>query len=223
MENQMRKIITGAFVSLDGVMQAPGGPEEDPTGGFEHGGWVAPHFDEKLGQNVGELFSEPFDLLLGRKTYDIFAAHWPYVAQDDPIGPLFDRIGKYVASRNPDLKLSWQNSHWLGTDTVAAVRKLKSEEGPHLVTQGSTDFLQTLLRHGLVDEMHLSIFPVVLGKGKKLFGDGAIPVGLRLLDSSTSGSGVAMNRYSVGGEVATGSFAFEQPTGAELERRRNLT
>lgn len=121
----MRKIIVGAFTSLDGVMQAPGGPDEDPIGGFKFGGWAAPMFDEKMGAFIGELFAKPFDLLLGRKTYDIFAAHWPYVDKDDPIGPLFDRIDKYVATRNPDFKPTWQNSHVLGSDTIAAVRKLK--------------------------------------------------------------------------------------------------
>ena len=121
MERGMRKIIAGAFTSLDGVMQSPGGPHEDPVGGFQHGGWVAPHFDDRLGQFMGEMFARPFDLLLGRKTYDIFAAHWPYAGEDDPIGPLFNRIQKFVASRNPDVKLTWQNSHWLGSDSVAAV------------------------------------------------------------------------------------------------------
>ncbi len=219
----MRKIIVGAFTSLDGVMQAPGGPDEDPTGGFRHGGWAAPHFDEALGQAVDEMFARPFDLLLGRKTYDIFAAHWPYAGADDPIGHLFDRIGKYVASRNADVKLDWKGSHWLGSDTVAALRKLKSEEGPDLLTQGSTDFLQTLFRNGLVDEVNLFIFPLVLGKGKKLFGDGVMPAAMKLAGSKVSGSGVTANRYLVDGKVVTGSFEFEQPTEAELERRRNLT
>ncbi|WP_309084468.1 dihydrofolate reductase family protein [Chelativorans sp.] len=219
----MRKIIVGAFVSLDGVMQAPGGPDEDPTGGFGFGGWVAPHFDETLGEAVGEMFAAPFDLLLGRKTYDIFAAHWPYVGPDDPIGPLFDRINKYVASRNPNLKLTWQNSHALGPDAVAAVKELKQGEGPDLLTQGSTDFLKSLFAAGLVDEINLSVFPVVLGKGKRLFGDGSFPTALRLVSSKTSKSGVTINKYVRAGEIVTGSFEFEQPTEAELERRRNLT
>jgi dihydrofolate reductase len=219
----MRKIIVGAFVSLDGIMQAPGGPDEDPIGGFKFGGWVAPYFDETMGASVGEMFAKPFDLLLGRKTYDIFAAHWPYVGADDPIGPLFDRITKYVATRNPTLKLDWQNSQTLGADVVTAVGKLKSEDGPDLLTQGSTDFLQTLFKHHLVDEINVSIFPVVLGKGKKLFGDGASPAALKLINSQVSGSGVTINKYVRGGEVMTGSFEFEQPTEAELERRRNLS
>ena len=219
----MRKIIVGAFTSLDGVMQAPGGPQEDPIGGFNFGGWAAPLFDEKMGASVGELFSKPFDLLLGRKTYDIFAAHWPYVERDDPIGPLFDRITKYVATRNPAFKPTWQNSEVLGADTVAAVKKLKSEDGPDLVTQGSTEFLKALFDNDLVDEIHVSVFPVILGKGKRLFGEASFPRALTLIGSSTSDTGVVMSKYARAGEVTTGSFEFETPTDAELERRRNLT
>jgi dihydrofolate reductase len=219
----MRKIIVGAFMSLDGIMQAPGGPHEDPAGDFEYGGWAAPYFDETMGKAVGEMFANPFDLLLGRKTYDIFAAHWPYVGADDPIGPLFDRITKYVATRNPIFKLEWQNSRTLGADVVAAVKTLKSEEGPDLLTQGSTDFLQTLFTHELVDEINASIFPVVLGKGKRLFGEGSSPAALKLISSQVSGSGVTINKYVRSGQVVTGSFEFEQPTEAELKRRRNLT
>ncbi|SFJ22946.1 RibD C-terminal domain-containing protein [Phyllobacterium sp. CL33Tsu] len=219
----MRKVIVGAFVSLDGVMQAPGGPEEDPVGGFEYGGWVAPYFDEKMGEAVGEMFAKPFDLLLGRKTYDIFAAHWPYAGADDPIGPLFDRITKFVATRNADFKLEWQNSQSLGPDVVAAVKKLKAEEGPDLLTQGSSDFLQTLFKHDLVDEMYVSIFPLILGKGKRLFGSGATPIALKLVSSKTSGTGTTINKYIRDGDVRTGSFEFDQPTEAELRRRKNLT
>lgn len=219
----MRKIIVGAFVSLDGVMQAPGGPEEDPIGGFRFGGWVAPFFDEKMGESVGETFAKPFDLLLGRKTYDIFAAHWPYAGADDPIGPLFDRIDKFVATRNPAFAPTWQNSHVLGPDAVAAVRALKASEGPDLLTQGSTEFLKALFENDLVDEIHVSIFPVILGKGKRLFADASFPRALTLISSKTSDTGVTMNKYARAGEVATGSFEFDTPTDAELERRRNLT
>jgi dihydrofolate reductase len=223
MENGMRKVIVGAFVSLDGIMQAPGGPDEDPIGGFKYGGWGVPYFDKSMEGAVGEMFAKPFDLLLGRKTYDIFAAHWPYVGPDDPIGPLFDRINKFVATRNRNLKLIWQNSQLLGPDAVVAVRKLKSEEGPDLLTQGSTDFLKTLFESGLVDEINVSFFPLVLGKGKKLFGDGAFPTALKLVSSKVSGSGVTINKYVRDGEIVTGSFEFRQPTETELERRRNLT
>jgi dihydrofolate reductase len=219
----MRKIIVGAFTSLDGVMQAPGGPDEDPTGGFRHGGWAFPFFDEDMGKAVDEMFSEPFDLLLGRKTYDIFAAHWPYAGADDPIGSLFDRITKYVATRDPGMALDWQNSRTLGTDVVETLKELKKEDGPNLLTQGSTDFLQTLFRHGLVDEMYVSVFPVILGGGKRLFDEGATPVTLKLLGSKTSGTGIVVNRYAAAGPVVTGSFEFEQPTETELERRRKLS
>ena len=219
----MRKVVVGAFVSLDGIMQAPGGPHEDPIGGFEYGGWVFPYFDEAMGEAISEMFADPFDLLLGRKTYDIFAAHWPYVGADDPIGPLFDRVTKFVATRNPELKLGWQNSRTLGTDAVAAVKKLKGANGPDLLTQGSTDFLQTLFRNDLVDELYLSVFPVVLGNGKRLFGDGASAAAFKLIGSRVSGSGVTVNRYVRAGEIVTGSFAFERPGEAELARRRNLS
>lgn len=216
----MRKIKVGAFTSIDGVMQAPGGPEEDPTGGFAFGGWVAPLFDDKVGAAVDQLMGEPFDLLLGRKTYDIFAAHWPY--SGDEMGAMFDRINKYVASRNPDLELTWQNSVHLGADPVAALKKLKQEEGRDLVTQGSTDFLQTLFKSGLVDEITVFTFPVVLGKGKRLFGDAVSPTTLKLIDSTVSDNGVLLSRYTVGGPIETGSFEFEQPTEAEIRRRAGL-
>ena len=219
----MRRIIVGAFVSLDGVMQAPGGPDEDPTGGFGYGGWVAPLFDDMMGEVVGEMFSKPFDLLLGRKTYDIFAAHWPYAAEDDPIGPLFDRITKFVATRNPDFQPAWQNSRTLGPDPVAELKRLKREDGPDLLTQGSTDFMKTLLAHSLVDEFNVFIFPVILGKGKRLFAEGAEPVGLKLVSSRTSPNGIVVTKYVPDGAVKTGSFEFDTPTEAELERRRNLT
>jgi dihydrofolate reductase len=204
-------------------MQAPGGPDEDPTGGFRFGGWAAPYFDEAMGAAVDDMFARPFDLLLGRKTYDIFSAHWPYAGPDDPIGTLFDRITKFVATRNPKLQLNWQNSQSLGPDVVAALKKLKSEDGSNLLTQGSTDFLRTLFKHDLVDELYVHIFPVVLGGGKRLFSDGASPVALKLESSKTSPSGVTSNKYVRGGEIQTGSFEFDQPTEAELERRRKLT
>lgn len=219
----MRKVIVGAFTSLDGVMQAPGGPDEDPVGGFRHGGWAVPYFDEMTHGAVREMFDRPFDLLLGRKTYDIFAAHWPYAAPDDWIGRLFNRINKYVATRNQAMKLNWQNSHALGPDAVGAVRKLKQGEGPDLLTQGSTAFLKTLFAQDLVDEINIMILPLMLGTGKRLFGDGAVSTALKLVSSKVSGSGVIINRYVRNGPVVTGSFASEQPSEAELERRKNLT
>ena len=206
----MRKIVVSAFISLDGVMQAPGGPEEDTSGGFKFGGWVFPHFDAESGSAMGEIFGQPFDLLLGRKTYDIFAAYWPHVTDpNDPIGPLFNRITKYVASRsNPTL--AWNNSQLLGGDAVTALKKLKGEEGPDLLTQGSSNFLQTLWSHGLVDEFWVLTFPLVLGKGKRLFEDGAAPTGLKLIKSKIYSNGVIVAKYVPDGAVKTGSFSLEE-------------
>jgi dihydrofolate reductase len=220
----MRKVIAAAFVSLDGVMQAPGGPDEDPTGGFEHGGWTAPYFDEALGQVMGESFGTPFDLLLGRKTYDIFAAHWPFVdsADEAEIAGIFNRATKYVASRSTS-EFSWENSKWLGPDAPAAVRELKKGEGPQLLTQGSSDFVQTLLAADLIDEFRLLIFPVALGTGKKFFGGGTLPVAFRLEHSSASPSGVIVATYVRAGDIHTGSFALETPSEEEVKRRQNLT
>jgi dihydrofolate reductase len=213
----MRRLIVATFISLDGVMQAPGGPQEDPTGGFAFGGWTFPHFDAALGGAMGEIFGRPFDLLLGRKTYDIFAAYWPHVTDPNhPIGPLFNRITKYVASRSRPT-LAWHNSRLLGEDVVAALNKLKSEDGPDLLVQGSSDFLQTLWKNNLVDEFSVLIFPVVLGKGKRLFGDGTTPGGLRLVKSRSFPTGVIVANYVPDGAVKTGSF--ELPEATETEPR----
>ncbi|WLS02833.1 dihydrofolate reductase family protein [Shinella oryzae] len=219
----MRKLIVSAFISLDGVMQAPGGPQEDPIGGFRFGGWGVPYFDETAGAVIDELFARPFDLLLGRKTYDIFAAHWPYADANDPIGPLFDRVTKYVATRNPAFRTTWQNSRTLGADAVTAVKALKGSDGPDLLTQGSPDFLRTLFENDLVDEINVFVFPVILGKGKRLFGDASFPRAFTLESSRTSQNGIVISRYARAGDVTTGSFEFDTPTEAELERRRNLT
>jgi dihydrofolate reductase len=219
----VRRIVVATFTSLDGVMQAPGGPQEDPTGGFTLGGWTAPYFDGALGASLGQIFGRPFDLLLGRKTYDIFAAHWPYVTDpNDPIATAFNRVTKYVASRSSP-KLGWQNSQLLGDDIVASLKKLKGQDGPDLLVQGSSDLLQTLWREGLVDELSVLIFPVVLGKGKRLFGDGASPAGLKLLKSQSFPTGVIVANYQPDGAVKTGDFQLAEPTEAELERRRTLT
>jgi dihydrofolate reductase len=204
----MRKILVATFIGLDGVMQAPGGPQEDPTGGFTLGGLTAPYFDEALGASLGEIFGRPFDLLLGRKTYDIFAAHWPYVADpNDPIASVFNQVTKYVASRSTP-RLTWQNSQLLGEDIVASLKKLKGEDGPDLLVQGSSDLLQTLWRSDLVDEFSVLIFPVVLGKGKRLFGNGAIPVALKLVKSQSYPTGVIVANYEPDGEVKTGDFSL---------------
>jgi dihydrofolate reductase len=217
----MRKIVAQIFVSLDGVMQAPGGPDEDPTGGFDYGGWVFHYFDDESGAAVGEAFGKPFDLLLGRKTYDIFAAYWPYVPDDHPIGNPFNAVTKYVATRS-DRKLTWNNSRTLGHDVVAALRDLKQQDGPDLLIQGSSNFVQTLLTHDLIDEFRLFIFPLLLGKGKRLFGNGTVPAALKLTGSKPFPSGVIMATYEPAGEVKKGSFTLENPSEDEIERRKNL-
>ncbi|WP_225770054.1 dihydrofolate reductase family protein [Inquilinus sp. Marseille-Q2685] len=217
----MRKVVAAAFLSLDGVMQAPGGPEEDPTGGFALGGWTFHHWDEAMGKAMDETFGAPFDLLLGRKTYEIFAAHWPHVGADDPIGKVFNAATKYVATRST-APLAWQNSVALRGDAAEAVAGLKRHTGPTLLLQGSTDLIQTLLAHDLIDEFRLMTFPVVLGRGKRLFGRGAIPAGLTLVSSQASTTGVVMSTYLRSGEVTTGSFALGEPSEAELARRERM-
>jgi dihydrofolate reductase len=227
----MRKIIVAAFVSVDGVMQAPGGPDEDPTGGFTFGGWTHPLWDDQGRAAMGELFERPFDLLLGRKTYDIFAAHWPFVPVEptapgyEPfnaaIAQRFNALTKYVATHRPE-SLVWQNSEALGSDVVARLRVLKAGDGPALLTQGSSELLQTLFAHDLVDELRTLTFPLLLGRGKRLFGGTALPAALELSQSASTPSGIVISRYQRGGAVKTGSFALEQPTPAELERRKNL-
>jgi dihydrofolate reductase len=212
-------------------MQAPGGPEEDPTGGFSYGGWSAAHWDGALEAAMGELFSRPFDLLLGRLTYDIFAAHWPFVEVDPAassfdrlnadIADLFNRVTKYVATHEPGT-LAWRNTEWLGKDVVARVEQLKRGGGADLLIQGSSGLTQQLLANDLIDEVRLLIYPLVLGKGKRFFGEGTIPAAFKLAGSHASQSGVILTRYERAGDVATGSFAMESPTEAELERRRKL-
>ena len=215
----MRKVLAAAFVSLDGVMQAPGGPDEDPTGGFEMGGWTATYWDEMMGQAMGESFAEPYDLLLGRKTYEIFAAHWPFV-ENDPIADSFNSITKYVATSSTE-PLTWKNSVALH-DPVADVARLKQEDGPTLLTQGSGQLLQTLIEAGLVDQFQVWTFPVVLGRGKRLFGETLSPLALQLTDSKVSTTGVTLSRYVPMGPVPLGSFALAEPTEAERARRARM-
>lgn len=216
----MRKLVVSTFMSLDGVMQGPGGPEEDPSGGFTHGGWSVNYWDDAMGQTMGESFSRPFDLLLGRKTYEIFAAHWPYVT-DDPAADTLNAAVKHVASTTL-AKVEWNNSTLLQGDVPAAVAALKAQDGPDLSVQGSGNLIQTLLQHDLVDEFRVWTFPVVLGGGKRLFGEGAVPAALRVTDARTSGTGVLMTTYERAGEIDYGSFALEEPTDAEAVRRRQL-
>jgi dihydrofolate reductase len=216
----MRKLIVNTFLTVDGVMQAPGGPEEDPTEGFPHGGWSVKYWDDLMGQRMGEFMGKPFDLLLGRKTYEIFAAYWPYVT-DNPAADALNSARKFVASRTLDT-VDWSNSTLIEGDVAEAVAKLKEQSGPEIQVHGSGNLIQTLLEHDLVDEFGLWIFPVVLGSGKRLFADGAVPAGLKLVDSQTSTTGVLIASYERAGEVEYGSFAMEEPTEAEVERREHL-
>jgi dihydrofolate reductase len=215
----MRKLIVGAFLSLDGVMQAPGGPEEDPTEDFPYGGWTFPYWDEVMDAAMGESFSKPFDLLLGRKTYEIFAAHWPFT--DEEPAALFNGVTKYVATSSTEA-LAWQNSVRLEGDVPDAVARLKQGDGPDLLTQGSSVLVRSLLARGLVDELNLLVIPVLLGKGKRLFGEETKPGALELVDSKTATTGVIIARYRPAGPVRTGSFALSEPTEAELARRERM-
>ena len=200
----MRQLVVSTFLTLDGVMQAPGGPGEDDSGGFAHGGWTVPYFDEQVGAFMGELMSSPFDLVLGRRTYDIFAAYWPHASEEEGAGPLNDAT-KYVASRSRPT-LSWDRSVLIEGDVAEGIAVLKEQDGPQLQVHGSQNLLQTLIRAGLVDRYRLLVFPVVLGSGKRLFADGTIPSALRLVTSTVSGTGVVMGTYEPAGEVVTGSF-----------------
>jgi dihydrofolate reductase len=216
----VRSVVAVTQLTLDGVMQAPGGPEEDPSGGFEHGGWSVPYFDEAMGEAAAESFQEPFELVLGRKTYEIFAAHWPY--DEGPIADALNSTTKYVASRTLD-ELDWSNSVLLEGDVGEAVARLKEQDGPELRVLGSSDLLQTLLAQGLVDEYRLWIVPALVGPGKRLFGGGdVVPAGLELVESNVTSTGVMMATYRRAGELQTGSFAFEEPTEREVERREAM-
>jgi dihydrofolate reductase len=212
----MRKLIVQTMVTLDGVMQAPGGPEEDPTGGFEHGGWTVPYFDEVLGQAAGESLAKPFDIVVGRRTYEIFAAHWPH--DEGPIADRMNGAAKHVASRTLD-RVDWQNSHLIEGDLAAAVAELKEQDGPELVVMGSATVAQALFAADLVDELRLWIFPLVLGRGRRLFAEGAVPASFELAESTVAPSGAVAAVYRKVGPPQTGSFAFDEPTGLEVERR----
>jgi len=215
----MRRIIGGVFQSLDGVIQAPGGPTEDWTQGFTLGGWSATLWDEQMGEAMGGLFSAPFDLLLGRKTYEIFAAHWPYVGPDDPIGPAFDKAQKYVLTRGEEA-LDWVNSHKLGS--IAEVATLKQSDGPDLLIQGSSTLYPQLLAAGLVDKLFLMTFPVVLGQGKRLFGAGTPSGAWKILDHRVSSTGVVIASYEPAGAVPIGSFQMKEPSEAEQRRQERM-
>lgn len=201
----MRRLITNTFLTLDGVMQAPGGPEEDTDGGFRLGGWSANYWDDGMGEVMDTTMGVPFDLVLGRRTYDIFAAHWPRAGDADGAKPLNDAT-KYVASRSRPA-LEWKNSVLLDDDVPAAIAALKTTEGPDLQVHGSANLLQTLRSRDLIDEYRLWVFPVIVGTGKRLFADGAVPGGLELVESTVSSTGVVIGTYRPAGAINVGSFA----------------
>jgi dihydrofolate reductase len=200
----MRNLIVSTFLTIDGVMQAPGGPEEDDSGGFTHGGWSVSYWDDLMGEVMTEAFSVPFDLLLGRRTYEIFSAYWPH-APEAEAKPLNDAT-KYVVSRSHPT-LEWTPSVLVEGDAAEGIAALKEEDGPELQVHGSGNLIQTLMRQSLVDQYRLWVFPLVIGSGKRLFGDGTIPSGLRLVDSKVSTTGVVIGTYEPAGEIVTGSFA----------------
>ena len=220
----MRKIIVGAQVSIDGVMQAPGRPWEDPTKDFKFGGWVMPYVDEVFVEEVDRVFKEKCDLLLGRKTYEIFAGYWPYydqTAAHGGIAKLFKDIKKYLVSRSGDVDTSWQGSVLLRD--IADVKRLREEDGPNLVTQGSTELVHALLANDLVDAMSIFTIPVVLGGGKKLFADGSAPHSYQLTRSRVSSTGVMVGHYERDGEIKIGDTALDSPSDAERARRERMT
>jgi dihydrofolate reductase len=219
----MRKIIVGAQVSIDGVMQAPGAPLEDPTNGFKFGGWVTPYFDPVFGEEIDRVFKEKCDLLLGRKTYEIFAAYWPYYDETAPAGGiarLFKDIKKYVVSRSGDVDTSWQGSVLLRD--IADVKRLREDVGPNLVTQGSTELVHALLANDLVDALSIVTIPVVLGRGKKLFADSSVPRSYTLTRSRASSTGIVIAHYERAGDIATGDTSLDSPSGAERARRERM-
>ncbi|MGE5797368.1 MAG: dihydrofolate reductase family protein [Ignavibacteria bacterium] len=217
----MRKLVVNTFITLDGVMQAPGGPEEDPTGNFKYGGWSFHYWDEMMGKVMDEFMGKPFELLLGRKTYEIFAAHWPYV-ENDPVADKFNATKKYVVSRTLN-KVNWSNSFLIKNNVVQEIGKLKEQNGPELQVHGSANLIKTLANENLVDEYNIWIFPVVVGKGKQLFGEGTNAGNLKLVDVKSSSTGVIISTYKPDGELKVGSFALENETEEELERRRKLS
>jgi dihydrofolate reductase len=209
------KLTVTTFQTLDGVMQAPGGPQEDPSGGFEHGGWLVPHADGDMGTFIDETFDAAEAFLLGRRTYEIFASHWPKVGDDDPVARRLNALPKYVASRTlGEEDLSWADSSLLGDDVPARIAELKARPGGELQVHGSAGLIQTLLRDELIDELRVLTFPVVLGTGKRLFGDGAVPAGVRLADSRTTSAGTIIAVYAFEGRPSYGSFALDDEAAA---------
>src|SRR3954468_21830305 len=219
----MRKIIVGAQVSMDGVMQAPGGPTEDPTHGFELGGWAMPYFSQEFGEEIDRVFSEKFDLLLGRKTYEIFAAYWPYYKEDDPAGGIakaFKEARKYVVSRSGEVDTGWGGSVLLRD--IAEVKRLKQEDGPNLVTQGSTELVHALLANDLVDAISIFTVPIVLGRGKKLFADGSAPHSFKLTRSRVAPNGLIVGHYQREGEIKIGDGPLDSTSEREIARQARM-
>ena len=216
----MRKLTGAVFLSVDGVMQAPGGPEEDPTGGFDKGGWVAPFWSEDMGPFEGMIMGD-YDLLLGKRTYDIFSGFWPY-NQEDPIGAKFQHINKYVLTHS-DQPLAWENSHKIGGESAAdAVARLKDSDGRDLLIQGSSTLYPPLLSARLIHRLVLITFPVLLGKGKSIFSGSERPGSLKLVDSFVTDKGVVIATYQPAGDVSTGSFETKEPSEQELQRRERM-
>jgi dihydrofolate reductase len=215
----MRRLHVNTFVSLDGVMQAPGGPHEDPTRGFALGGWNVPYWDDVMGEAMGADFGTTYDLLLGRKTYDIFAAHWPHL--EDPVAQQLNKMRKYVASRTLTTA-DWEGTTIMRGDAATSVAELKHTDGPDLQVQGSSDLIQTLLSHRLIDTFSVWTFPVLLGSGKRLFGEGTKPAGLRAESVTMSTTGVVIAKYELAGDVPLGSFEQDEPAESERLRRAAL-
>jgi len=216
----MKKLKVTTFVTLDGVMQAPGAPEEDRSGGFTHGGWSVGYWDDQMGQMMGDFMGRPFDLLLGRKTYEIFAAHW--LRSTEPGADVLNRARKHVASRTLRT-VDWNNSTLIKGDVAKYVSDLKKESGPEIQVHGSGDLIQTLLKNDLVDEFHVWTFPVVLGSGKRLFADGAVPAGLKVDAVKTSTTGVVIATYQRAGAIKYGSFALEESSDGAIEHREGIS
>jgi dihydrofolate reductase len=213
----MRKIIVTTFLTMDGVLQAPGGPEEDRTGGFKWGGWQFAYGDEHTNKAIAKIMSTPFDLLLGRRTYEIFAAFWPY--QNDVIGEKFNRINKYVVATTP-IDTSWKNSILIKENVVNELKKLKEQDGPDLLVHGSSRLVQTLFENSLVDVLHTWTYPITLGTGKKLFQEGTPAQEWKLTESVISTKGVIITSYVPDGEVKLGSYVPDEVSDAEIERRK---
>jgi dihydrofolate reductase len=217
----MRTLVVSNFLSVDGVMQGPGGPEEDRSGGFDYGGWTVNYWDDGMRALLGGWNQAAESLLLGRKTYEIFAAHWPYTPKDDPLARKLNAMPKYVASRTLT-KLDWDNSTLLGEPVPQEVARLKGDGNGMMLMFGSGELIRSLLPHELIDELRLWIFPLLLGRGKRMFSEDLAPAGLKLAEAKSFGTGVVLQRYHRAGKPSYGSFLNPNPPAVELERRRRF-